>query len=318
MPKPTKLGKSYSVAFSRDGKQLSTIGRDVWLWDVDHRKKRFRAHPFSHPSHADFSPDGDKLSVKNTNGQIAIISGQSGEIQSDFKNDAEGEGSNVLYSTCGQYLVDGTWSGFLTVRRTDSGAREFSINFPGEAIRHVHRCDGSDRWVIAHSPKATTCDQSPPPDYFSVWKWPFRVEDHEKLALRIPFVLASSLSPDGQFIAVVHGAPPKSLSVFNLISGACVGNAEIQLGGSGGDVAWSPDQRQIALVEDGAVRLYTVPDLTQTHEIFLEYPCSVVFSPDGLTLAIGSWTMGWLLPIEVLAVTPNISLKRAPRKLGAA
>lgn len=318
MTRPTRLGKSYGVAFSRDGKRLATFGRDVWVWDVDRREKCFRSHPVANPSCADFSPDGHALAVKNTHGRIVVISSQSGELLSDFKNDADTEGSNVLYSACGQYLVDGTWGGRLNVRRVDSGVREFSVDFPGEMIRQVHRCGSGERWVVAHGPKAVTHDQPPPDDYFSVWQWPLRAGHHERAAVRIAFAQSSALDSDGQLIAVVHGAPPNRLSVFNLASGACMGSVEVSSGGCGSAIAWSPDGRQIASVQDSVVRLFEFPGLAQTHEVFLAYPSDVAYPPDGGLLALGSWTMGWLLPGEVLAATAHLSLTPARRNPVAA
>jgi hypothetical protein len=238
------------------------------------------------------------LAVKSTSGRIAVVSGLSGELLSDFKNGADGEGSNVLYSACGQYLVDGTWRGRLSVRRADSGAREFAVDFPGDMIRNMHCCARSQRWVVAHGPKATTRDQPPLPDYFSVWQWPFRAGHYELSTFKIPFARSSSLSPDGQFIAVVHGAPPNTLSIFKLTGGACVASVTVEVGGSGGALAWSPDGQQIASVQDGSVRLYSFPAMVQTHEVFLEYPSDVAFSPDGSSMALGSWAVGWIVPTE--------------------
>lgn len=306
---PLKLRTSYSVAFSRDGTRLSTLARDVWAWDLSRRKKIFRAHPFPHPSRADFSPSGDRLAVKSTSGRIAILSGETGELVSDFRNCADGEGTQVLYSRCGQYLIDGTWRGLLSVRRADSGAREFGMDFPDETIGAVHRCVDGERWIVVHGRTPATDHEPPPPGYFSLWQWPFRRGDYKSIEHSIPFVGDSSLAPDGQFIAVVHGAPPNSLSVIDLTSGACVGSVETLAGGSGGALAWSPDGRQIASVQDGVVCLYTFPGLAPVREVFLEYPSDIVFSPKGSSLAIGSWTMGWLLPTEFLTTTPKISLK---------
>jgi hypothetical protein len=172
--KPWKIGTSYAVAFSRDGRMLATLGRDVSVWDLALKSKMVRSHPFSHPSDAAFSPDQRHLAVKSTSGQIVVIDTQSGLTVVDFKNAADGEGSNLQYSFCGAYIVDGSWGGRLSVRRVDSGAHEFVQDFGGEGIRSVHRSADGQHWIIAHVLKATSDDQPPPPDYFFIWAWPFR------------------------------------------------------------------------------------------------------------------------------------------------
>jgi hypothetical protein len=144
---PWKIGTSNAVAFSRDGRLLAVLGRDVFVWEVALKSKAVRSHPFAHPSDAAFSPDQRHLAVKSTSGQIVIIDAQSGQTAVDFKNTADGEGSNLQYSSCGEYIVDGSWSGRLAVRRAGSGAREFVQEF-GSGIRSVHSsCDGR-RWIM--------------------------------------------------------------------------------------------------------------------------------------------------------------------------
>lgn len=62
--KPWKIGASYVVAFSQDGRLLATLVRDVFIWDLALKSKTVRAHPFSHPSDAVLSPDHSNVAVK--------------------------------------------------------------------------------------------------------------------------------------------------------------------------------------------------------------------------------------------------------------
>ncbi|MFZ1106385.1 MAG: WD40 repeat domain-containing protein, partial [Hyphomicrobiaceae bacterium] len=310
--KPWKIGVSYAVAFSPDGRLLATLGRDVSIWDLALRSKVVRAHPFSHPSDAAFSPDQRHLVVKGTSGQIVIIDVQSGRIVVDFGNAAEGEGSNLQYSPCGEYILDGTWSGRLSVRRASSGALEFVQEFHGEMIRSVHRSDDGRCWVIAHGAKATANDRPPPPDYFSAWAWPFGSAGHRILPERIAFSRSSALSADGALLAVVHGAPPDTLSVFQIDDGACAGVVSIQGGGTGHALGWSNDGRLIGSVQDQNVVFYTWPGLRKMHELALAYPSDVAFSPRGDALAVGSWQVGWVLSADRLATT---TLPQKPDRL---
>jgi len=301
--KPWKIGTSYAVAFSRDGRLLATLGRDVSIWDLALKSKVVRSHPFSHPSAAAFSPDQRHLAVKSTSGQIVIIDAQSGHTVVDFRNAEDGEGSNLQYSSCGAYIVDGTWSGRLSIRRANSGAHELVQDFRGEMIRNVHSSEDGRHWLIAHGPKATSDDHPPPPGYFSIWGWPFRPGGYRVLPERVAFSRSSALSPDAALLAVVHGAPPDTLSVFQLNDGACAGTVSIQSGGTGHALGWSTDGRLIGSVQDQNVVFYTWPSLRKMHELALAYPSDVAFSRRGGALALGSWQVGWVLSADALATT---------------
>jgi WD40 repeat protein len=308
---PWKIGTSNTVAFSRDGQLLATLGRYVFVWNVALKSKAVRSHPFAHPSDAAFSPDQRHLAVKSTSGQIVIIDAQSGQTAVDFKNTADGEGSNLQYSFCGEYIVDGSWSGRLAVRRAGSGAHEFVQEFGGDSIRSVHSSWDGRRWITAHGCKAISDDRPPPPDYFSVWDWPFRPGGYRVLPERVAFARSSAFSPDGALLAVVHGAPADMVSVFQLSDGTCVGAVSIQSGGTGHALGWSADGRLIGSVQDQIVVFYAWPGLGRMHELALAYPSDVAFSPCGDVLALGSWQAGWVLSADALTTT---SLPQKPRR----
>ena len=135
--KPLRIKQSYSIALSLDSALLATLARDVVVWDLASARKRFRAHPLSHPSHLCFSPSGGQLAIKGTSGQIVVIDSHTGKELCAFGNLDDGEGANLKYSPGGDYLIDGSWSGRLFVRRADTGQVEFSADFPGEMIMGV-------------------------------------------------------------------------------------------------------------------------------------------------------------------------------------
>lgn len=293
--KPWRIGTSYAVAISSDGRRLATAARDVSMWDLETRSKIWRASPLADPACVVFSPDGRALAVKGSSGQIIVTDVKSGRRLVDFKNMTDGEGSNLRYSDCGEYIVDATWNGRLMVRTAQSGRTEFAQEFADEMIQSIHRSADGKMWVIVHACKAISDDAPPAPDYFSLWSWPFRSGEFRVLPERVAFSRTSSLSPDGSLLAVVHGAPPENLSVFQLNDGACLATVAIQSGGTGHAIEWSVDGHLIGSVQDGVVVFYGWPGLAKSHEIELAYPSDLAYSLRGDVLVLGSWEEGWVM-----------------------
>ncbi len=303
MDRALKIAKSFSVAFSPDSRALATLSRDVFIWDLDSRKKKVRAHPFSNPSYACFSPNGEQLAVKSTSGVIALISASDGALIRDFNNLTDGEGCNLQFSACGEFIVDGSWDGRVLVRRALSGRIEFSAEFPGDVICGVH-CDAKgDTWVFEHHPQATSPTVSPAPCYFSVWRWPF-TRASVILPVRVPFARSAALTSDATRVAVVHGAPPTKLAIFDVVDGTRSAQCNLRSGGTGSALAWSPQADFLGSVQDGKVMIYRGDSLEPFRDFALPYPCDIAFSPDGRLVAIGSWQSGLVLPI-VSDVTPT-------------
>jgi WD40 repeat protein len=289
-----QLRTSYSVAFSPDSRLLAAVGRDVVLWNLESRKKAVRAHPLAHPSSACFSPCSDQLAVKNTSGQIAIISTRDGALIHNFRNSADGEGSNIQYSACGEFIVDGSWEGRVFVRRAVSGKVEFSMDFSGEMIRGIRRDARGETWVLAHRPKATSSSHGP--DYFSIWRWPFSRQDFTCFATRVRSEGASALAPDATRLAVVYGWPTE-LAVFDMADGARCASGSIECsGGCGFALAWSPSTEFLGAIGNGNATIFHAKTLEPWRTVALPYP-DVAFSPDGRSVAIGSWEAGIVLPM---------------------
>ncbi len=151
---PLDIRKSFKVAFSPQSERLATLSRDVFMWNVSTKRKILRAHPLPHPAYCSFSPSGKELAVKGTSGQIVTIDSKAGKVLCDFDNSGDGEGANLLYSPCGDYIVDGSWAGQVFVRRTQSGEIEYVREFPDEMIKAAHHSDQGRTWLFQHVPKA--------------------------------------------------------------------------------------------------------------------------------------------------------------------
>jgi WD40 repeat protein len=296
--KPFKIAKSYSVAFSPNAQTLATLGRDICIWDMPSRTKRMRSHPFAHPSELSFSPSGEHLAVKNTSGQIVLLSVHDGAVVCDFRNSDDGEGSNLRFSRCGDFVIDASWSGRVFVRQATSGDLEFAADFPGEMITNVHSDSKGETWVFEHQPIATSDHMPPAECYFSIWRWPFSRAGYDLLPTQIPFVTDSALAHDGTRLAVVHGAPPLELAVFSLVDGVRLVSCPVTSGGTGTALAWSPEAARLGSIQDGKAVLYHSRTLEKYLEFTLPYPSDIEFSPNGDCVAIGSWQSGFVQPLE--------------------
>ena len=292
--KPLKLQCSYKAKFSRTGSLLVTLSRDVVVWDVERRAKQYRVHPLSHPSDCSIHPNETQIVVKNTAGKIALLDAQDGALVCFLDSATGNAGSNILYSSCGEYVVDGSWGGHLTVRSATSGGVVFQKIFPGEMIVKIAHSNDNDTWFVVHQPKAISQDLSPAPAYISVWSWPFDVP--------VDFLMSSenringfSVSPDGRKICVVgHDC----ISVMELAEKRLVGSVPYNYGGTGFATSWSPDSLEIATVQKHSCGFYDASTLEKRKSIELQFASDIAYSPDGNLLALGAWETGVLVMRE--------------------
>ncbi len=301
---PLKMKKSYKVAFSPDGSTLLSLGSDVTLWSIKDREKQWNVHPFSHPSDGTFSPDGASIAVKNTGGQIVVLNSVTGETEFDFKNQSEGEGSNVCFSPSGDRLIDGSWDGLLTVRSRFSGEVWFRAEFPGEMVSQIHRPQTGQFLISEHHPKATQSDQPPTDCYFLRWSWPLESAEPQRLPFTFPFVASSAINDSGRAMGVVYGAPPNRMVVFDLDGGSIRWMHEVQIGGSGSSLRWSSCGRLIGAVQKGRIAVYRSDDGALIGYKPIQYPSDVDFSPDTSWIAYGSWQAGGIEVFAPETLTP--------------
>lgn len=295
MNKTLKIGKSYQATFSPDGSCAAVIGRCVSVWDLAKRTKIFRALPLSHPSYASFSPCGTKLAVKNTSGRIVILDARSGEVVRDYKNLFDGEGSNIVFSRDGECLVDGSWRGRLTIRRTDSDKTECVHEEPDGMIQAVHANDQGDKWLVRYSIKQTT-ENSRPSHHVAIYNWPLQNRSSQPLLTDAPHIVSSALSPCGHHLAVAHAGVPSKVAVYGIADTSCVAEVMIPSFGAGLSLAWSRDGSMIGLAQSDRFVFHAWPGLKVVAEVIWRFPCSVDFSPDGMFVALGSWETGMVVP----------------------
>jgi len=289
--KPLKLRKSSEVKFSGSGALLVTLARDVVVWNVQSQTKRFRAHPFKHPSNCSIHPDDSQLVVKNTAGQIALLDVSDGRLVRMLNQDGENEGSNIVHSACGNYLVDGSWNGMLTVRSSQNGEVAFQQAFPGDMLTHIARSRLGNKWYVLHWPKARADDQPPPPSFVTVWDWPLAAAtDH--LTMPVDHIYSIELSTDGSQLCLLG---TDSVDVMRLIDKQIMASTTYEYGGTRFAAAWSPDGEEIVTVQKDGFVFRDVGSLKPVRRIDLPFASDVAYSSDGRLIALGSWTGGMLV-----------------------
>lgn len=292
--KPLSLGCAYSVAFSADGATLLVLGRDLVAWDVATRQKRWRGKFIAHCSAMALSPDGSRVAIKSTTGQMAVVDVASGELLVNFQNRKDGEGCAPVWSPCGQYVADGSWNGRLQVREAATGKVVFMQEHAGEMLRGLQTL-GAGQLLVQHGVKSVEEGQAQPPDYCTLWRWPLQANAGRRV-LELPRLNSAELSPDGSLLATLHYADgAQRLSVFAMADGALLGSRSVPAGGGTGDtLRWLPDGSAMARIGKGQLEGYGWPGLAGLGTQAFVYPCSLDFLPGSDLAAIGSWEKGSL------------------------
>lgn len=294
----TTLGTSYFVRFSPDGAWLASCGqRSVYLRRPGVSKPKHLVR-LRHGSDGDFSPASDSLAVKTTSGVLHVLRGLDAEPELISLSGGGNEGASPLYSPCGRFIIDASWSGRLAVLDAEDGTTIAYREFASDMLVELLSTPGSDTWLCRHGPLATTDTDPPEPDYFSVWRRFALRGPYREIHPGLRFVRHSALSGSGTLLAINHGAPPEGLSIIDADTGETLETTQIEVEGTGGRMAWAPGG-ELAVVERHRVRIYA-PDLTVLGERELESACDVAFSPDGELVAIGSWTSGVVLPVSAI------------------
>lgn len=183
-----KLRSSSTVRFSDDGTYLICLGQQITLWNVS-TGRRVASARFSHASSADFSPDGTLLAVKNTSGEVLVLSVPELADVSRLSGAGFEEGTPVRFAEDGQHIVDATRDGALMVRDALDGSLEWAET--GASVFRLERSRDRGVW---------TYDRAQGSGQLYVRRWPFAAHEPEPIGFYGgPFSVA--LSDDGNRIA---------------------------------------------------------------------------------------------------------------------
>lgn len=299
-----RLPIGFALCCSDDGGTLVCVGRRVNVFDIRSRKRISTAHPFSHPSHAAFSPDGKFLAVKYTSGRILALDPATGIVMRDYKNQKEGEGSEVFFSPDGNQLIDASWKGVITVRNLFEPTMVTQQSFPGEMIARIS-CDSARRnWLFEHHPKVRTGERRPLSPYLTLQKWPFGKHRAKVLALDLDRVASATLSPDATRICYVCTRQRRGsrIKIARVSDGKIiVSSGEIKIGGTGSNLAWSSDGVYVGSVQSRRFAFYRASDLSAVGEVPCTYPSSICFLPGRDDVVLGSWNSSALVELDDIA-----------------
>ena len=304
-PTRLRLPMGYGICCSDDGSTLACLGRRVNVFDLQNRKRIWSGHPFSHPSHAAFAPQGKTLVVKNTSGRILVLDSASGATIHDYKNQKEGEGSEVFFSPDHDKLIDASWNGVITVRGLCDHTIMKQQSFPGEMIIRISHDSVRRTWLFEHHPKVRPGENRPLPPYWTLLKWPIGPQVAKVLTTDTDIIGSSTLSPDASRIC--YACTRRRQGTWIKIAprssdGEIIASSdEIKIGGTGSQLAWSSDGTDIGSVQSRRFVFYLASNLSTAGEVTCTYPSSICSCPEAMMLCSVLGTLRCLLDSTPLA-----------------
>ena len=278
-PSGFKLGPSSTLRFSDDGTYLVTLReRTARLWHVLDRRPIASGPRFSHASSADFSPDGTLLAVKNTTGDVLVLSVPDLDEVSRLSGRELGEGTPIRFADDGKYIVDGNWGGALMVRDPISGALAWSER--GESVFRLER--SADRAVWTYDRNR-----------LYVRRWPFDAHEPEPIGFwGPPFSVA--LSDDGTRVAGISAGLEVSEQHADGIWSASHQAFPARWDGAAHGLCWGPGDE---LIHAHHSTLRVFKDVRSSpHLMRLPFPTrDIAISPTAGKLAVGGTDEGLVL-----------------------
>ena len=294
------LKTAYEFAFSPDSRRVALINeRYVTVLDISTRKSVFAVRAIANPSHIDFSPDGRCVVVKGTSGRTIILDAATGRMVCDFRNHKEGEGDSALFTACSRFVVSISWSGLFSVRDRESAEVVFSHSYDDCQLTELSTTADRSLFVysidgLSRSRKGLT------PCTVALHRWPNHTPAVETLSKEWAAIWGLQVSPSGRFLAIVYGTPPNTLEIYDINRSRIVAKCRWSSGGTGCSMAWSRDEKTLAINGDECFRMFALPKLRVIRELPVTYPGFVRFSPAEDFVALGSWEKSFIIPNDAL------------------
>lgn len=266
--------------FNEDATFLATLGKRITLWDVVARRRVATGPPMANAASVDFSPDGQLLAAKNTSGDVIVMGVPDLEERARLAGRGFGEGTDIRFAPDSRHLVDGSWSGLLTVRDGETGAVTWQE--PGSSIFRLastldRRTWAYDRWAREDG-------------RLLVRSWPFDEQSPEPVP-GLEGAMALAFSRDRRRLAVVE----RELFVFERVPAdgpwRVAARRDSPPGEGPAALSWSPDGALLAYSGAGRAIVFD-NELRPQHEQALRYASDAHFASTGTLIAFGDWSSG--------------------------
>jgi hypothetical protein len=278
-----RIGASFSARFDDDATRLVTLGKRITLWDVASRARVATGPPLAHASSIAFAPDGRLLAAKNTVGDVLVLDVPELGERARFSGAGFGEGNGIHVAPDGRHVIDGSWSGLLSVRDVATGAVVWQE--AGDSIFGLTATRDRCTWVY---------DRSGAEGEVLVRAWPF--DENPPVAVAgLRGATALAITDDGLRLAVAGDG----LAVLQRASSAEPWQMTARIddpprGGTGEALSWDASGELLAYAARGA----TIFDanLHIRHREERPYASDAHFAATGSLVAFGDWSAGLVLP----------------------
>jgi WD40 repeat protein len=257
-------GRVWSVAFSPDGRTVAAGAyKTVELWDVRTRRLIARLHgPTGQVAAVAFSPDGRLLASGGTDGTVRFWDPLTHEPAGPPLR-LERTVRTIAFSPDGRRLATATWRG-IRLWDARSGRPLGSLPLTGFPFGNGLAFSRDGRSLVSLTDNVVTF-------------WDVNTLRRRGRPLKMggqdDVVTAAALSPDGRVLAVSNGG---SVSFWDIRTRTAL--ADYIVGGSASALAFTPDGRTLAAVEDDSNDARLLRDVNwQTFDELRDQVCGLVF-----------------------------------------